>query len=206
MRGERWCRRATAALAMLVVAVACAPLPPRTATQEPGAGAVDERSRAFDAAGWAASVPRVEAAAAADAYAGARTYSGALSCAGCPERRLTLTIFADGTFRMRQAGAAGAGESAEAYPKTAAAAEPAAGAGGPVVHEMGRWAVSPEAADTLALYGDGEGARLLRRVVPDGLAIVGHEGREIRGFDNATLWREARVDPLIGPLRLVGRY
>lgn len=190
---------------MLVVAAACAPLPSGTAAPEPGAGALDARSPVFDAAAWAASVPRVDEAASADAHAGARTYSGALSCADCPERRLTLTIFADGTFRMRQAGAGGAGKSAEARPKTAAAAGSGTG-GGPVVHRMGRWAVSPEAADTLALYGDGEGATLLRRVVPDGLVIVDHEGREIRGFDNATLWREARVDPLIGPLRLAGRY
>lgn len=161
---------------MLAAAAACAPLEPMT-------GARAEPPAAASGAGpWVAAVPRIDPAAAAETYAGARTYAGTLACAGCPERRLTLTVFADGTYRMRKTGAAGE------------------------VHEMGRWLALPESADTLALHGHSEGATLLRRVVPDGLAIVDHEGREIRGLDNATLARAAQIDPLVGPLRLVGRY
>lgn len=163
---------------MLAAAAACAPLEPR----EPAGGPRAESTAASGTEAWAAAVPRIDPAAAARTYVGARTYAGTLACAGCPERRLTLTVFADGSYRMR---------------KTDAAAE---------VHEMGRWLALPESADTIALHGDSEGATLLRRVVPDGLAIVDHEGREIRGLDNATLVRAPQVDPLIGPLRLAGRY
>ncbi|MBX3590559.1 MAG: copper resistance protein NlpE N-terminal domain-containing protein [Burkholderiaceae bacterium] len=130
--------------------------------------------------------PRIDEVAASAAYAGARTYSGTLFCAGCAERRLTLTIFPDGTFRMLQTGDEGTGMR--------------------VVYDMGRWSTSEAAADTIALHGDTEGARLFRRVVPDGLAIVDNEGREIRGLGNATLSRAPQVDPLSGPLRLAGSY
>lgn len=125
--------------------------------------------------------PRIDAQAAAGAYAGARTYTGVLACPGCEEQRITLTIFADGTFRMRQLGAA-------------------------AVYDIGRWSRSPEAADMLILQGDTEGARMLRRVAPDALVIVDNEGRALRGAAEASLSRAAQVDPLGGPLRLVGHY
>lgn len=109
-----------------------------------------------------------------------------LSCAGCVQQRLTLTIFADGTFRLLQVD--GVGSAARSR------------------YDIGRWTTSTEAPDTIALRGDTEGARLFRRVLPDGLAVVDSEGREIRGLDSATLARAPRIDPLAGPLRLVGRY
>jgi len=185
MRGEAPRLRAVAALAVLVAAAGCAPVPVRAPQAQAQAAAAD-RSAPFDAAALAAAAPRVDASAAAAAYAGARTYSGVLSCAGCAQQRLTLTIFADGTFRLLQADGAGS-----------------AARGG---YDIGRWATSTEAPDTIALRGDTDGVRLFRRVRPDGLAVVDNEGREIRGLDSATLARAARIDPLAGPLRLVGSY
>lgn len=174
-------------LAACVAVSACAqspalPQPPRerVAVTDPAAAAADAE------AAWAMAAPRIDDAAAGAAYAGARTYSGTLFCSGCPERRLTLTIFPDGTFRMLQTGDEGARMR--------------------VLYDMGRWSTSETAADTIALHGDTEGARLFRRVVPDGLAIVDNEGREIRGLGNATLSRAPRVEPLSGPLRLAGTY
>lgn len=185
MPGE-WRRlRAVAALAVLVAAPACAPVPVRAPQQQGGVAAADGPPP-FDAATWAAAAPRVDAAAVAAAYAGARSYSGVLSCAGCVQQRLTLTIFADGTFRLLQVD--GAGSAARGR------------------YDIGRWTTSTETPDTVALYGDTEGARLFRRVLPDGLAVVDNEGREIRGLDSATLARAPGIDPLAGPLRLVGRY
>jgi hypothetical protein len=160
--------------ASLLAVSACAPLPPRA---DPARAGVE--TSAVDAA--ASMAPRFDARAAASAYAGARTYAGALACPGCDDQRITLTIFADGTFRMRQLGAAAA-------------------------YDIGRWSRSAEAADLLVLRGDTEGVRVLRRVAPDALVIVDNEGRALRGAAEASLSRVAQIDPLGGPLRLVGHY
>lgn len=197
MPGDSGPRRALGALAACVVAslvaAACAQSPAlsQTGTGRASAAVRDADAAARDAAAAEAAVlamvaPRIDEAAARVVYAGARTYSGALLCADCPARRLTLTIFPDGTFRMLEADEQGAGLR--------------------VVHDVGRWSASADAADTIVLHGDTQGTRLLRRVAPDGLAIVDNEGREIRGLGNATLSRAPQVDPLPGPLRLVGHY
>ncbi len=173
MRGRRAVRSMLAV--PLLVASACAPLAPLT-TEADRAG-----QRASAANATAPTAPRIDARAAASAYAGARTYAGVLDCPGCEAQRITLTIFSDGTFRMRQAGAG-------------------------VAYDLGRWSRSADAADVLVLQGDTEGARMLRRVAPDGLVIVDNEGRALRGAGEALLTRAAQVDPLGGPLRLVGMY
>ena len=187
MPGDRFGLRAAILAACVAAVSACAqspalPQPPRerAAVADPAAPAPGAE------AAWAMAAASRDEVAAGAAYAGARTYSGTLFCSGCPERRVTLTIFPDGTFRMLQAGDEGTGMR--------------------VVYDMGRWSTSEAAADMIALYGDAEGARLFRRVVPDGLAIVDNEGREIRGLGNATLSRAPQVDPLSGPLRLAGGY
>jgi uncharacterized lipoprotein NlpE involved in copper resistance len=185
MGGDMPFRGAIAVMALLVAAQACAPLP-AGAPQQGGVGAAAGSTPAADASAWAAATPRIDAAAAAVAYSGARTYSGVLSCAGCTPRRLTLTIFADGTFRLREGGVAD-------------------GVGAPR-YDIGRWSTSRESADMIVLQGDTQGARLFRRVLPDGLAAVDNDGREIRGLDGTTLPRAPGVDPLAGPLRLVGSY
>lgn len=194
MPGDATPRSARGALAACVLAsalaAACAqaPAPPGRGQASAAAardGAAAPRDAA-EAAALAMIAPRIDEALARAAYAGARTYSGVLPCAGCPPRRLTLTIFPDGTFRMLQADEGGAGTR--------------------VVHDIGRWSASADAADTIVLRADTEGARQLRRVVPDGLAIVDNEGRAIRGLEHATLSRAPQVDPLPGPLRLAGSY
>ena len=183
MGGDVTLRGALAALALLVSAQACAPLP--AAPPQGDAGAATRSPPAMDASAWAAATPRIDAAAAADAYSGARTYSGVLSCAGCTPQRLTLTIFADGTFRLREGGVA-SGVGTQRY-------------------DIGRWTASRESADMIALHGDAQRARLFQRVLPDGLAGVDDDGRD-RGPDGTTLPRAPAVDPLAGPLRLVGSY
>ncbi|HEY0878340.1 MAG TPA: hypothetical protein VGE10_07780 [Zeimonas sp.] len=117
-----------------------------------------------------------------EALHGARTYAGTYSCDGCVERRLTVTIFADGRYRLREV----------------------AGHGAPN-QEHGRWSAAPTAPERLVLESAG-GARVLRRTAPDELTIVDHEGRELHGLIGGVLLRLPDVDPLPEPERLVGTY
>ena len=172
---------------LLVAACAQAPSLSRAGGEAAAVPVRDEARAVRDAAAAeTAAAPSIDEAAARVVYAGARTYSGALQCAGCPARRLTLTIFSDGTFRMREADAEGAGMR--------------------VAYDIGRWNTEADAPDALVLRGNTDGARRLRRVTPDGLEIVDNEGRGIRGLRHATLARAPQVDPLAGPLRLAGSY
>lgn len=144
------------------------------------------RNAAAEAAAWVAAAPRIDEAAAGSAYAGARTYSGVLRCAGCPARRLTLTVFSDGTFRTFEADRDGIDMR--------------------VVSDNGRWSVPANASGTIVLRGFTTGTRVLRRVLPDGLEWVDVEGRATRPPGEVVLSRVPRVDPLSGPLRLAGTY
>lgn len=161
-----------------------------------GSGAAGSSSAVSGAVGSAAAASRF-AVLAPDAqsiertYPGARTYSGVLSCAGCERSRFTVTIFANGTFRLRD------------EPLDASAGGASAMRG--VVTDHGTWRTQANAANRIALAGK-DGERLLQRAAPDGLTILDHEGRPLRGLADATLSREATVDPLSGPMRLVGHY
>ncbi len=115
-------------------------------------------------------------------HLGARTYSGTYSCDGCVERRITVTVFADGSYRLREAPAQG---------------DP--------VNEEGRWRVDLLAPDRLVLETAG-GARVMQRSAPDELTLVDPEGRELHGLIGGVLRRSARVDPLPVSVRLVGSY
>lgn len=121
-------------------------------------------------------------AASEQAYPGARSYSGTYSCDGCVERRLTVTIFADGSHRLRELPAAG---------------QP--------IHEQGRWSVPADAPDRIVLESS-DGTRVLRRSAPDELTIVDPEGRELHGLIGGVLVRMPAVDPLSVSQRLVGVY
>ncbi|MCO5101014.1 MAG: copper resistance protein NlpE N-terminal domain-containing protein [Burkholderiaceae bacterium] len=116
------------------------------------------------------------------ASAGARTYSGTYSCAGCIERTLTVTIFADGSYRLREVPARG---------------EP--------LEEQGRWSAPREAPGRLVLESAG-GERVLQRTPPDSLTIVDPQGRELHGLVGGVLARSASVDPLSVSRRLTGLY
>lgn len=215
MHGERPRRSGRAAVATVVLAAAlasCATGPaPRGAESAAGPERADREptlpgNDAADAAAGPGSAPRVDPAAAAAAYAGARTYAGTLSCAGCAERSLALTILADGTFRLRQAEAIATGPGQGDIGAGDAREESVGKPRRSVSYEFGRWTASPQTADVLELRGTGGATWLLRRVAPDALLLLDNEGREIRGLEGAALARAARVEPLSGPFRLVGRY
>lgn len=178
---------------IVLVQAACAPLP-RSVDGAPeramARGQDAEGAQRAQGAAHAWQAPPLDPALAARAYAGARTYAGTLECAACTPTRLTITVLADGTYRLREA---------------PTEASDGGSTSGPAFVEFGRWHVSAEAADRLVLQSS-EGLRVLRRVAPDGLALLDHEGREIRGLRDATLARVPGVDPLRGPLRLSGIY
>ena len=112
----------------------------------------------------------------------ARSYAGTYSCDGCLQRAITVTVFPDGSYRLREVPTRG---------------EP--------VMEQGRWHASPQAPDRLVLEAAG-GERVLRRAAPDVLILVDPEGRELRGLVGGVLARLPTVDPIPASRRLVGVY
>jgi len=115
-------------------------------------------------------------------HSGARSYSGTYSCDGCLQRAITVTVFPDGSYRLREVPARG---------------EP--------VMEQGRWHASPQAPDRLVLEAAG-GERVFRRAAPDVLVLVDSEGRELRGLVGGVLTRLPAVDPIPDSRPLVGVY
>lgn len=117
-----------------------------------------------------------------EGYPGARSYSGTYSCEGCIERRLTVTVFADGSYRLREVPAIG-----------------------PTIDEQGRWSALSADPDRLVLESS-DGMRVLRRTAADELTLVDPEGRELHGLVGGVLLRLPQVDPLPFSERFVGTY
>ncbi|MDT3679740.1 MAG: hypothetical protein ROZ64_13015 [Burkholderiaceae bacterium] len=159
-KAQRWRVGGVVALCLAVSACAAARSDP---SEDPAADAPTTDSRA-------------------GRHPGARSYSGAYSCDGCLQRTITVTVFPDGSYRLREVPARG---------------EP--------VLEQGRWHAPPQAPDRLVLEAAG-GARVLRRTAPDVLILVDPEGRELRGLVGGVLTRSPTVDPIPDSRRLVGLY
>lgn len=196
-RMGRRCRAAVSGLGTALLLAACAlpqsphPLQEPVAAVQVAAAPAPSGLAAANAIGAGVVVPSPDARQIEHTYPGARTYSGVLSCAGCERSRFTVTVFADGRFRLRD------------EPLDANAGDPAAARS--AVSDHGRWHTLSDAANRIVLEGR-DGDRLLQRVAPDGLMILDHEGRPLRGLADATLPRQAKVDPLGGPMRLIGHY
>src|SRR5690606_4571088 len=109
-------------------------------------------------------------------------YAGSYSCEGCIERRLTVTVFADGRYRLRE------------VPE-----------GGTSVEEQGRWAVPSSDPNRIVLEAPGA-MRGFRRAAPDELTLVDPEGRELHGLTGGVLARLPQVDPLPVSETFVGVY
>ncbi len=150
-----------------------------SACRTPGLeGSLPEAARSTDPR----SVAHAAEASSAEPYPGARSYSGTYSCEGCIERRLTVTIFADGSYRLREVPAVGL-----------------------AIHEQGRWSASSADPDRIVLESS-QGMRVLRRSAPDELTLVDPEGRELHGLIGGVLARLPEVDPLRFSERFVGMY
>jgi uncharacterized lipoprotein NlpE involved in copper resistance len=110
------------------------------------------------------------------------TFAGVLPCADCSGIAHTLTLRADGLYRLRRTylGKAGAPQS-----------------------EHGRW--SADASGRRLTLGQGESAMQFA-LVADTLRLLDRQGAPIKSRANHTLGRTAQVDPFPEPLRWRGQF
>jgi len=116
------------------------------------------------------------------------TYQGEVPCADCPGLRLTLTLFPDHTYRMRQT-----------YIGVVAGKDDHR-------HELGRWARAQDhGANRLRLQSGAATTRQFLIQSAGVLRMLDKEGREIPS-PNYDLARLPAMDPVAGPMRLRGLY
>jgi uncharacterized lipoprotein NlpE involved in copper resistance len=113
------------------------------------------------------------------------TYAGDIPCADCALVHLTLTLFPDGTFRLRRE-----------YRGGAAGREPFV--------DLGRRLAADESL--LVLQGNDEKPLRLKALEPDRLRLLDQEGREIASPFNQDLTLVPSVDLIAGPMALRGLY
>ena len=116
------------------------------------------------------------------------TWSGDVSCPGCVPHQQALTLFADGSFHLR-----------DEYPASQRRR------GKEVFFDVGRWARLSGDESRLVLRGGSEAVRQFR-LAPDGhLHILDPSGGDIRSIRDYVLQREKGLDPIAGPMRLLGQ-
>lgn len=115
-----------------------------------------------------------------------QTWQGEVSCPGCNERWLTLTLFPDGLFRLRESylGEKGAGE--ERF------------------HDIGRW--SALLSDSHHVVLKGASVRHLRLLPQGDMALLDAAGRDILSIRDYRLKRLPKPDLINGPMRLLALY
>jgi uncharacterized lipoprotein NlpE involved in copper resistance len=120
------------------------------------------------------------------------TYAGDIPCADCALIHLTLTLFPDGTFRLRREyrGTAGVAPGRDAFIDLGRRVPPAGGADDSL----------------LVIQGSEEKPLRLRALQPDRLRLLDQEGREIASPFNNDLTLQPSVDRIAGPMKLRGLY
>lgn len=116
------------------------------------------------------------------------TYQGDIPCADCPAQRMAVTLFPDGTFRLRRTYVEAKDGKDESF------------------YDRGRWARSQDDGDRLRLASGTEGSRQFAIVGTHTLRALDNEGHEIRSALVYDLKRRVAVDPVAGPMRLRGMY
>ncbi|HYV19675.1 MAG TPA: copper resistance protein NlpE N-terminal domain-containing protein [Verrucomicrobiae bacterium] len=117
----------------------------------------------------------------------ATTYAGEIPCADCPSQRLTLTLFPDGSWRLRRT-----------YKSVEKGQDRS-------VYEIGRREASDTDRSRLILQGLGD-ALQLRFVAGDRLQLLDRNGQPIASKANDLLALQSTVDTIAGPLPLRGLY
>ena len=118
----------------------------------------------------------------------ATTYAGDLPCADCAGRRLTLTLFPGGTWRMRRTDrGADAGKDRTLY-------------------AIGTRAATPDDRSQLVLHPAAGEPMPFRFVAGDRLQVLDREGNDLGGEANDLLALQASVDAVAGPMPLTGLY
>ncbi|MFZ5532245.1 MAG: copper resistance protein NlpE N-terminal domain-containing protein [Pseudomonadota bacterium] len=108
-----------------------------------------------------------------------------MPCKSCGGMRRTLTLLADGSYRLRQR-----------Y-------ESAHGGSGMVLHEVGRWTLTGKRLSLLGENGRGGDYQLV-----DSTRLIqsGRDGEPLTGVMAYGLSRAAQFDPIAEPMRVSGIY
>ena len=115
-----------------------------------------------------------------------QTWQGEVSCPGCSERWLTITLFPDGLFRLRETyvGAKGAGEE--------------------LFHDVGRWSAMLGNGSRITLKG--ASLRHLHLQPTGDLVLLDANGQDIVSIRDYHLKRLHKPDLIAGPMRLLALY
>lgn len=114
------------------------------------------------------------------------SYAGTLPCADCAGQEMLLTLFADGSFRLRTRYLGVPPGRQDAF------------------FDLGRW--GRDEAGRLVLRGGREAPMRFAPVRGGALRLLDRQGRRIKSALNYTLQRQSEVDLLGGPFRLRGLY
>lgn len=163
-KGGLW-RRGLLAPALVVALGSCAARHPEPPPAPPPLAAPDVRAQA-------ALIPPV-------------TFEGEMPCKSCGGMRRTLTLLADGSYRLRQR-----------Y-------ESAHGGSGIVLHEVGRWTLTGK---RLRLRGESGRGGDYQLADSTRLIQLGRDGEPLAGVMAYSLSRAAQVDPIAEPMRVSGIY
>jgi len=116
-----------------------------------------------------------------------QSWQGEVSCPGCSERWLTVTLFPDGLFRLREAyGAAAQGAAEERF------------------YDTGRW--SAMLGDSQRVILKGASTRQMRLQPQGDLMLLDASGRDIVSIRDYPLKRLPRPDLIAEPMRLLALY
>lgn len=115
-----------------------------------------------------------------------QTWQGEVSCPGCSERWLTVTLFPDGLFRLRETYVAGKGSSEERF------------------YDVGRW--SAPLGDSQRVILQGASLRQARLLPQGDLTLLDPDGRDIVSIRDYQLKRLAKPDLITDPMRLLALY
>mgnify|MGYP000110692995 CR=1 FL=1 len=115
-----------------------------------------------------------------------QTWQGEVSCPGCSERWLTVTLFPDGLFRLREAYVAAKGANEERF------------------YDTGRWSAMLGDSQRVILKGASE--RQMRLLPRGDLALLDAAGRDIVSIREYQLKRLPKPDLIADPMRLLALY
>ena len=113
------------------------------------------------------------------------TFEGEIPCKACGGMRRTLTLLADGSYRLRQH-----------Y-------ESSHGGDGIVLHEVGRWTLTGK---RLSLRGESGRGGDYQLADSTRLIQSGRDGEPLTGVMAYSLSRAAQLDPIAEPMRVSGIY
>jgi copper homeostasis protein (lipoprotein) len=115
------------------------------------------------------------------------TYSGNLPCADCTGQNVVITLFADGTFRLRWTRLGSTEEQREES------------------YDLGKWYRPQDDGDRLALWGK-QGLREFHVLEEDRLLVMGETATPADSASKRVLVRADEVDFIEGPMHLRGTY